>query len=242
MKLLKVIERNGHYSLVFDKLPKMTYEKINRDYVGTILNDNGDVAFCDYLKYSTYGGAFGDAELTLDMKDGTQEKIKSNWWDSYICEEFINIGIGDIDELEDCFVFKGTHVKKQILSDMLKEYIKTDKFYNSSEIRKWVKSYGEWFDLINDYNKNLMINKKGRIVNKYSKENEFKSFLICKYFEKYKKNVYILEIKYRDKLGIRRKVELNPKEVYIKSLNISEKEAWKLIEKNCHYTIYVSKK
>ena len=71
---------------------------------------------------------------------------------------------------------------------------------------------------------------------------EFKSFLICKYFEKYKKNVYILEIKYRDKLGIRRKVELNPKEVYIKSLNISEKEAWKLIEKNCHYTIYVSKK
>ena len=111
LKLNKIEYSKGHYSynIIFDKIPDTTYEKVGSSYVGSATYQK-KIIFSNWLKYKpdNFAKAFAGNELTLKMKDGTEEKIKDYWWDegSYPKHgNFINIGINTIEGLQDCFVF-----------------------------------------------------------------------------------------------------------------------------------------
>lgn len=96
MKILKLIkDKYGHYCVVFDKIPEITYEKIGSDFIGSY-EENGNIIFSNYLKKESYGNAFAGRELKLRMKDYSIRTIKDYWFDygSYHKHgEFINIGV-----------------------------------------------------------------------------------------------------------------------------------------------------
>lgn len=53
MKILKMyVARkygNAHYYCMFDEIPEVTYEKIGLDYVGSAVDENGNVIFSEHL-------------------------------------------------------------------------------------------------------------------------------------------------------------------------------------------------
>lgn len=127
----RVVKR-WHYFVVLDEMPKLTYEKINHDYVGSATDGDGNIIFSHYLKRQSFGGAFGGRELTLEMKDGSEEKIKDYWFDhgSYKGHgRFVDIGVGTPETLKNVFVFMGANIEKDLFDELLDEYLRTEKIY-----------------------------------------------------------------------------------------------------------------
>lgn len=203
---------------MFDELPQMTYEKIGLDYVGSVVDSDGDVIFSEYLGYKSWGDAFGGRELTLHMKDGSVKKIKDNWWDCGYCKEhgeFIDIGAGTLESLQDCYVYCGYNINKIAFQKMLDDYYFREKEYGYDEIREWCKLQYKWYDVIIDGEKYpYMVNEKGNFVHKYSKESIYprenrciyrfkskgktdKSFDLCLFKMNYEKNGRLIKIERR---------------------------------------------
>lgn len=115
---MHVTRRYGqeHYYCLFDEIPEITYEKIGSSYVGSATDNNGNIIFSNYLGYESFGNAFGGRELTLKMKDGTTEKVKDYWfdWGHYKNHgEFIDIGGGTLEKLQECYVYCGYNINKK---------------------------------------------------------------------------------------------------------------------------------
>lgn len=203
---------------MFDELPQMTYEKIDLDYVGSVIDGDGDVIFSEYLGYKSWSDAFGGRELTLHMKDGTLKKIKDHWWDCGYCKEhgeFIAIGASTLESLQDCYVYCSYNINKSTFQKMLDDYYSREKEYEYEEIREWCKLQYKWYDVIIDGKKYpYMVNEKGNFVHKYSKESIYprenrciyrykskgksdKSFDLCLFKMKYEENGRLIKIERR---------------------------------------------
>lgn len=137
----KVLE--WHYFIVVDEFPsQITYEKIGRDYVGSSVNENGEVIASHFLQKENYGDAFAGRELQLKMKDGSTETIKDYWFDlgSYPGHgEFTSVGIGTPESLRDIYVYSGTSIQADLFEKMLEEYLEKDTFHAYYDIEKWLK-------------------------------------------------------------------------------------------------------
>lgn len=177
MKILKAYKGNhGRLYLCVNKIPKVKYEKIGVDYVGS--DKNG--YFSHYLHYSRMTNAFAGRELQLVMKDGTVDTIKDHWFDSGSYEghgEFVPIGLGTAESLQNCYVYYSYNIQKDKLNELVKEYLTREKFYEYYEIEKWLKLQYKWYPLIM-HGKELpfMMNKNGDVV-----EMETKEMVYCMY-------------------------------------------------------------
>lgn len=180
MRILKLCRTenygNNNYYVMFDEIPKMTYEKIGRDYIGSATTKEGDIIFSEHLGYESgsYCHAFGGRELELCMKDGTTEKIKNNWydWGSYKPHgEFMSIGAKTLEDLQDCYVYCGYNINVDTFHKMLDDYYSREKEYEYYEIEKWCKLQYKWYDVVIDgFKYPFMVNGKGDFVHRYSKE------------------------------------------------------------------------
>lgn len=165
---------NEHHYCVFDEIPEITYEKIGSSYVGSATDEDGNIIFSKHLGYDSYGKAFGGRELSLTMKDGSVKKIKDYWYDwGHYREhgEFIDIGGGTLEDLQDCYVYCGYYINKQTFEKMLADYYSREKEYEYYEIEKWCKLQYQWHDMVIDGTKYpYMVNERGDFVHKYTKE------------------------------------------------------------------------
>ncbi|MFU2318955.1 hypothetical protein [Rahnella sp. PCH160] len=108
LKVVAVVQFNKEEALVFNRPVSFTYELAGKDYVGT------DGPLTNYLYFERAGGyfkAFAGSELTLNMKDGSVQKIKDHWWHGTKKDQ-IDIAVGDVDSLKKCYVFSSASVSK----------------------------------------------------------------------------------------------------------------------------------
>lgn len=151
MKIIKLIKQkysNNQYSYyaIFDEIPELTYEKVGLDYIGSAVDSDGAIIASNYLKYEIFGNAFGGREITLQMKDGSTQKIKDHWYDRGWYKghgEFINIGAGTVEELQRCYVYYSYNINKQKFEEMMEEYFTRDKLYEYREVEEWCKLQGK---------------------------------------------------------------------------------------------------
>ena len=244
MKILKMyvqrIYGNTHYYCVFDEIPKITYEKIGVNYIGSAIDEKGDIIFSDFLKMGR-SGAFAGREFSLIMKDGSVEKIKNYWWSDGPYSEhgqFISVGGGTIEELQKCYVYSGYYINKQTFEKMLNEYYSREREYEYREIEKWVKMQHKWYNVtINGVKYPYMVNKYGLFVHKYTKEPVYLRRSFVRYFkrkngEKNKFPICIFYLEYKDENRLI-KIERNMLEVLRESLpDYSDEE----IIANCNLT------
>lgn len=150
---MHVTRRYGqeHYYCLFDEIPEITYEKIGSSYVGSATDNNGNIIFSNYLGYESFGNAFGGRELTLKMKDGITEKVKDHWfdWGHYKNHgEFIDIGGGTLEKLQECYVYCGYNINKNTFERMLDDYYSREKEYKYDEIEEWCNLQYIWYPVI----------------------------------------------------------------------------------------------
>lgn len=248
---------NEHYYCMFDEIPEITYEKVGCDYVGSAADDDGNIIFSGLLEYRSYKDAFAGRELALKMKDGTVEKIKDHWFDcgSYKDHgEFIDISGGTLEDLQECYVYYGYNINKEVFQKMLSDYYLREQEYEYYEIEKWAKKQYEWYPVFcNGKEYPFVINKNGRIADKFTKETSYQdvnrivkiihytiSFKKKEY--KKKKEIYIAKLKYSDIKGVMHRVELNQKDIIKESLPfLNESEMVDVIKNNSskHHVNYL---
>lgn len=107
------------------------------------------------------------------MKDGTTEKVKDHWfdWGHYKNHgEFIDIGGGTLEKLQECYVYCGYNINKNTFERMLDDYYSREKEYKYDEIEEWCNLQYIWYPvIINNKKIPLMVNKKGDFVERESK-------------------------------------------------------------------------
>jgi len=226
---------------MFDEIPQLTYEKIGSSYIGSAITETGDIIFSEHLGYDSWGKAFAGREITLTMKDGSEQKIKDYWydWGSYKPHgEFVGIGAGTLESLQNCYVYCGYNINKGTFQKMLDDYYSRDKEYEYYEIEKWCKLQYEWFDVIIDNIKYpLMVNKKGDFVEKYTKEPVYgirHNYCIMRYYKQTGKSfdLCLFKWQYKDNTGRLIKIERKMIDVLKESLPYAEDE----IKNNCKIT------
>jgi hypothetical protein len=239
MKILKLIKNANYdfYYVVFDEVPELTYEKIGLDYIGSAIDSDGAIIASNFLKYESFGNAFGGREITLKMKDGSTQKIKDYWYDWGWCKEhgeFINIGAGTVEELQRCYVYYGYNINKQKFEEMMEEYFTRDKLYEYREVEEWCKLQHKWYDVIVHGKKiPFMMNKYGEMVEKETKKRVYPRYNLCKKVNgKYKMYTYF-RFQYKDDSGRLIKIDANYLDVLKATLPFSEEE----IIKNCELNI-----
>lgn len=238
MKILKmyVARRYGnvHYYCMFDEIPEITYEKIGADYVGSAVDEDGDIIFSHFLRKS-YSGAFAGRELSLKMKDGSVQKIKDYWWDSGHYRghgEFVDIGAGTLEDLQNCYVYCSCNINKATFQKMLDDYYSREKEYEYYEIEEWAKIQYTWYPVMIDGKvfEQLMVNEKGHFVEKLTKKRIHAKYTRCKWNKKANKSHATYMFKYEYNNGTRLvKIERRLDEVYKESLPLLESEVTKII-------------
>jgi hypothetical protein len=191
---------------MFDEIPEVTYEKIGIDYIGSAVDENGNIIFSRHLQWERFGDAFAGRELSLKMKDGSITKIKDHWFDWGCYEkhgEFVNIGAGTLESLQDCYVYFNCNINKDMFQKMLEDYYSIEKEYDYDEIEKWAKLQYKWYNvIINGKEYPYMVNKNGDFVDKYSKEPIYARCNRCnmKYYDRFGKTFYscLFELNYKE--------------------------------------------
>lgn len=202
MKIIKAHKNpNGHFQLMVDIIPKLTYEKVGASYVGS--DDEG--CFSDYLRYERASGrfvAFAGREITIEMKDGTRQVLKDHWWDSgnYDKEhKYIGIGLSTLEHLQNCFVFCSYNINEQKLNEMIEEYLKNDTFYAYYDIEKWAKLQYNWYPLIfHGRQLPFLMNYKGDIIDSVTKERKYAMSNYLKVKKGKRFSLKLFELKYNN--------------------------------------------
>lgn len=118
IKVVAVVQFNRGEALVINRPINFTYELIGRDYVGS------DGPFTNHLYFeraTVAFKAFAGRELTLNMKDGSQQVIKDHWW-ARCTKDKIDIVVGDIESLKKCYVFGGASISKDAYQELRETY------------------------------------------------------------------------------------------------------------------------
>lgn len=103
LKVIAVVQINNDEALVLNRPLNFIYEEIGRDLIGI------DGPFKRPLLYSPAGGyfkAFAGSEMTLNMRDGSQRKVKDHWWSGCL-PDHISVTANDLASLKNCYVFFG---------------------------------------------------------------------------------------------------------------------------------------
>ncbi|HDW3534438.1 hypothetical protein [Citrobacter freundii] len=103
LKVVAVVQMNNSEALVLNRPLNFIYEEIGRDFIGS------DGPFKRALFYSPASEAFkafGGSEMTLNMRDGSQRKVKDHWWSGCL-PEHRDVTACDLESLKKCYVFFG---------------------------------------------------------------------------------------------------------------------------------------
>lgn len=233
MKILKMcVNRKygyANYYCLVDEMPEITYEKIGTDYVGSAVDQNGNVIFSNFLKKGGKG-AFAGRELSLKMKDGSIQKIKDFWWDYGRYKkhgEFIDIGIGTLEKLQKCYVYCSCNINKSAFRKMLDDYYSREREYEYYEIEAWANMQYTWFPVIigGKVFEPLMVNEKGHFAERTTKKVVYATENTGRFFEKVEKRFEIRSFKYKYNDGNRLiRVERKLSDIYRESLPITDEE------------------
>ncbi len=239
MKILKMyVARaygNVNYYCMFDEMPEITYEKIGADYVGSAVDEDGDVIFSHFLRRGS-SGAFAGRELSLTMKDGSIQKIKDYWWDDGHYGkhgEFVSIGAGTLENLQKCYVYCSCNINKATFQKMLDDYYSREKEYEYYDIKSWANMQYTWYPVLIDGKvyEPLMVNEKGHFAEKTTKKVVYPREIRFRYFKKADKRFRIPLFKHEYNDGRRLvKVERRLDEVYRDSLPLMEDELAAIIK------------
>ena len=235
MKIIKAHKnKDGHLYIMVDSIPKVTYEKVGMSYAGS----DKDNCFSDYLKYEHSSGnfkAFAGREFEIELKDGSKVKLKDHWWDSGMYDnehEYIGVGLGSVEELQNCFVFCAYNIRKDTLEDMVEEYLKDNTFYEYDDIRDWCKLQYNWYPLIcHGEALPFLMNYKGEIIEKDTKKHAYalNNIMKCKKDKWFKLRLFKLQYKENDRLI---KLEDSYDNVTKETLPDEEFKKYKLIKNN----------
>lgn len=229
MKILKLVksEKHDHYYAMFDEVPELTYELIGSDYVCSSVDSEGNIIASQYLKRQRFGNAFAGRELKLKMKDGGSQTIKDYWFDHGWYEphgEFIGIGAGTLESLQDCYVYFGYNINKELFYKMVEEYLAKEKLYEHREVEEWAKLQYEWYDVIvNGKYIPYMMNEKGEMIERESKKRVFSRHNVMKKVNGKYKTYTFFKFKYKEN-GRLIKIEANYLETLKATLPFSEEE------------------
>lgn len=103
LKVVAVVQINSGEALVLNRPLNFIYEEIGRDLIGS------DGPFKQALFYSPASAAFkafAGSEMTLNMRDGSQRKVKDHWWSGCL-PEHQSVTACDLQSLKKCYVFFG---------------------------------------------------------------------------------------------------------------------------------------
>ena len=227
---------------MFDEIPQITYEKIGNDYIGSVTDDNGNIIFSEHLGYEHFGNAFGGREISLQMKDGSTQKIKDHWftWGSYKPHgDFMGIGGGTLESLQNCYCYCSYNINVDTFQKMLDDYYSREKEYEYYEIEKWAKLQYKWYDVVIDGKQYpIMVNKYGNFVDKYSKEPVFvrNNYAKMRYYDNVGKSFDYCLFKWQYNNGDRLvKIEKKMLDVLKESIPYTEEE----ILKNCKLPVHI---
>lgn len=128
-----------HYSVIVDRLPDHVYAKEGNRLTA---HDSG---FYDFLGISPGSkDAFGGREFDICLSDGSTYKCKGQVWacGSSAAEPVIQIGIGTIAGLRNCYVFSGSYVSKKKLDAWLGANTQSKNYYkyDPTETVEWLDS------------------------------------------------------------------------------------------------------
>lgn len=116
--IVALVDANGLTCVVLNRPLNLLYERVGKDYIGS------DGPFRNLLYYERGCGsfvAFAGRELTLQMKDGSVEKVKDHWWHG-IPEGCIETAAGTVEELKKWYVFSGVSILKEEYENMRSKY------------------------------------------------------------------------------------------------------------------------
>lgn len=147
LKILKAYKNDyGRLYIVLDNIPKMTYEKSGKDYVGSATLPDGTIVFSRFLKKHSCRGAFCGAVISLNMGDGCYTYVQDYWHDEGPYKdhgEFVVVGCGTVQGLQECYIYESACINKKVLDKLLDDYLEHDDFCTYKALEDWVKSYGE---------------------------------------------------------------------------------------------------
>src|SRR3546814_597799 len=115
--IIDIIDHKTTYGtqrfLVVDAMPKRIYKRYDDGCF--IAHDDG---FYDFLAgRAGKGEAFAGREFYIDLDDGTQFHCQGQVWASghggHVTEKTVEIGIGTIERLRECYVFSGARVVRR---------------------------------------------------------------------------------------------------------------------------------
>ena len=103
LRVVAVIKFDGGEALVLNRDLAFVYERDGKSFIGV------DGPFYDFLYYkrSSLGiKAFGGRGLTLAMADGSEVKVKDDWWHG--CRQgFFEATVAPVEYLAKYYVFRG---------------------------------------------------------------------------------------------------------------------------------------
>ncbi|HHL3224695.1 TPA: hypothetical protein ACQ5AB_004117 [Citrobacter freundii] len=103
LKVVAVVQINSGEALVLNRPLNFIYEESGRDLIGI------DGPFKRPLLYSPASAAFkafAGSEMTLNMQDGSQRKVKDHWWSGCL-PGHQSVTACDLQSLKKCYVFFG---------------------------------------------------------------------------------------------------------------------------------------
>lgn len=103
LKVIAVVKINNREALVLNRQLNFTYEEIGRDLIGS---DGPFKRALFYSQASESYKAFAGSEMTLNMKDGSQRKVKEHWWSGCL-PSHLDVTANDLESLKKCYVFFG---------------------------------------------------------------------------------------------------------------------------------------
>ena len=238
MKIIKAVHiaETNHYYIIFDEIPRLTYEKIGSDYVGSAVDDKRNIVFSECLKWDRVPGAFSGREFTLEMKDGTTEKIKDHWYDTghYPAHgDFIEIGASTLEQLQECYVYYGYQINRKLFEEMVDEYLLENEFCSYEEGKIWVNLQYNWYPVkFKGKPLNLLMNIRGDFINADTKEREYGiTTNRIKHFKGTDKCFGYIFFKYAFvEDGRLVNYECNLRDLYMENLPFSEEEKLRLFE------------
>ncbi|MBU4682548.1 hypothetical protein KC222_11035 [Cedecea davisae] len=103
LKVVAVVQFNSGEAMVLNRPLNFVYDEIGRDLIGS------DGPFKRPLFYSPASPAFkafAGSEMTLNMRDGSQRKVKDHWWSGCL-PGHQSVTACDLESLKKCYVFFG---------------------------------------------------------------------------------------------------------------------------------------
>ena len=201
MKVIAKVTFNQAFGYVFDEDIVLKYIELeDKSLVGF---DKSKTLFSFFAFDPTMDNAFGGREITVNMLDGSQKKIKDFWWngtnrciEDYIKKNNLFLILEAANSKKNmmkCFVFFGFEVDRDKFHKLVNEY--TDKVYKYRELEKiYRKRQAELTSIkFSDYHKDLFYyrysiysrNDLYRLIKfKNLSQNQLRRGVVCAYEEK----------------------------------------------------------